>query len=351
MKRWLDRLSPTATLLCYVAGWVVWGTLMLGAAARPWRQYQQVIPELRYQLRELAAERALVRELPAARRRSAQLRSDLAGLEVATSARLYVPTLVTQLADLASGAELALVGVVPDAGETARLLASGGTPPASRGEASAPGRRLVTVTLKGRYAGLGQLLEAFQSAPKLLAVRRLTITPVAGSATGEVLAELGLVAYEAPGIPDPTAPAPPSVLTARIWQYERRRPSSPGFRAVVPPAPASPPVAAPAPPSAEPTPEPPADEPAPQPPGDEPAPEPPGDEPAPQPPADEPAPQPPGDEPAPEPPGPTAGAPPADERLPRSAGQAPPRMGRPWQDAERRARRSTGRPPAAGGGR
>lgn len=167
------------------------GGLVLG------RQAWIAAGELQAQRAELARDRADAERLPELRAEAEQVAEDLALLEPTGPRALYVASLVEQLGEAAGQHGLTLAATAPQQG-------LGEQPPA----APPAGQWRVRATVAGGYAGLLELVEALQRAPKALAIEAVRLRTSGDAGRGRMAAELVLRGFELPPVPAP--PQPPA---------------------------------------------------------------------------------------------------------------------------------------------
>jgi len=199
-RRW------TAQRVTALAAVVIVGLTTIGAAScvLVGLQLKMVTRELRAEQQLLAQEQTLGAELTRLEDEAGQLRDQVGALEPTVTPEQFLPTLISQLSELAAQHNLRLVGATPAADEVAARLARPNEPVPSR-------RQRLSATFAGAYPGLMALVDGLQQAPKALAISALRIRADGEAGAGRIVAVLDLVADPTPASSDPRT-CPPTQL-------------------------------------------------------------------------------------------------------------------------------------------
>lgn len=146
--------------------------------------------EAAIQRRLYRAERRLAVRYPVVKDEYTRLLAEMGPLEPSVASKLYVSTLLVQLAELARGSGMELVGVETDATAVNAVAGPAAGEPCCR----------LAVTFRGKYDGLLKLIEGLQQFRKLLSVRAVDAVVEKGQNDGTLRAMVALCAYEAPGV-------------------------------------------------------------------------------------------------------------------------------------------------------
>lgn len=194
--------------------------LLLGLLGTGWElsaltQLQATVRDARA---ALETERTAAARLPALREQHQAALETVAALQPAGEPRLFLPTLLTQLDQLANEHGLRFAGAEP-------------AEPAPQAT-----RVSLTTTLRGGYGGLLEFLEGLQTAPQAIAVAWCTATAEPARQTTRY--ELGLVAQAVAGLESAEQPSAP--ITAGLSRHYDGV-AEPRATGVVPAAPLAPP--------------------------------------------------------------------------------------------------------------
>jgi hypothetical protein len=154
-------------------------------------QVKMVNAQVRHERKAVAHERDVLKRQTELRGAHDKLIDEIGALEPTPPAKLYLPTLIEQVAQLAGQDYLELIGAKPDLPAS---LMDGDVPPVDAG----PYR--VSVTLYGGYRNSLLFIDQLQQFRKAVALQAIDMRLDPTSRDGNVTTELVLIARQIPGI-------------------------------------------------------------------------------------------------------------------------------------------------------
>ncbi|MCS7209932.1 MAG: type 4a pilus biogenesis protein PilO [Fimbriimonadales bacterium] len=175
VSRRLQRAQRASKLL----GLAIAGTLLtgLGSLYLPWSMTQDLRAQLQERQQELEKAQQAATQLRHAQEQLQNTQRELQFLERGVSEAAYVPTMLKQFEQTATGRNLQIVSIRPQIQQGSANAASNTQNPVAK----AYQEQLFEIQLRGKFWNLMSLLKTLETFPKILAVQSLNAQAKSGT--------------------------------------------------------------------------------------------------------------------------------------------------------------------------